>query len=271
MKMKAENGNSAIPGVPSATLGRLYRTDSSLSSVTTWYAKEYGFDFKYSRTTVNNGNDTVTVARAVKPMGNTVVTVMIWNPTSNAQGRRAANLALSKKTSVEVQERAYRPRGELIVEGPDAVVELTWKVPYRDLIQRVSFKYQVDPHLVAALVQQESNFNAGAVSVDSALGLTQMIPSTAAMLGVSDPSNPNQAIEGGVRYLKQLLRRFKGNVEYALAGYNAGPGNVDKYHGVPPFAETQQYVRRIMARYKEKAGGAQATTAKVVIAKAPKI
>lgn len=266
-KLKTENTSATTPGIPTPTLGRLYRTDSSLASVAGWYSKEYGFDFKYSRSTINDGDDTVTVARAVKPIGNTVVTVMIWNPTSNAQGRRSKDLSFSKKTSVEVQERAFRPRGELVVEGPDAIVELTWKVPYRDLIQKVSFKYQIDPHLMAALVQQESAFNPNAISVDSAMGLTQMIPGTAAMMGVTDPTNPRQALEGGAKYLKMLLRRFKGNVELALAGYNAGPGNVDKYDGIPPFPETRDYVRRIMARYKEKAGGPAAANAKVIIQK----
>jgi soluble lytic murein transglycosylase-like protein len=164
-----------------------------------------------------------------------------------------------------VQERSFRPREELIVEGPDAVVEFTWAVPYRDLISKISVKYQIDPYLLAALVQQESGFNAGAMSVDSAQGLTQMIPATAAMLGVSNPGDPHQSLDGGARYLKLMLQRFRGDVKLALAAYNAGPGNVEKYRGIPPFAETRDYVKRIMARYTEKAGGpkaqvAQATT-----------
>lgn len=267
-RLKAENVTSSIPGIPPATMARLYKSDSSLGSLVAWYTKEYGFDFKISRTPLRgSARDTVTVARAVKQIGNTLVTMMIWNPTSAPKGKKSKNVSFTNKTSVEIQERAYRPRGELIVEGPDAVVELTWKVPYRDLIQQVSVKYQIDPHLIAALVQQESNFNPSALSVDSAMGLTQMIPGTAAMLGIRDPNNPKQALDGGARYLKMLLGKFKGNVEYALAGYNAGPGNVVKYNGIPPFAETRDYVRRIMARYKEKAGGSQAKVAKVVTPK----
>jgi soluble lytic murein transglycosylase-like protein len=202
----------------------------------------------------------------VQRIGNTMVSVMIWNPTASGKGRRASSGALLPQTSVEVQERAFRPREELIAEGPDAVVELTWQVPYRDLIQKVSIKYQIDPFLLAALVQQESNFNAGAMSVDSALGLTQMIPTTAEMMGVSNPNDPHQSLDGGARYLKQMLARFKGDVSLALAAYNAGPGNVIKYHGIPPFAETRDYVRRIMARYTEKAGGAKAAIAKTRLA-----
>lgn len=264
LKTKAKNGGS-LPGVPSATAARLYQSDSSLSSLVAWYSQQYGLDFIITSSPFNESSgDTLTVARAVKRFDNSLVTVMIWNPTSTPKGRKGKSVAISSKTSVEVQERTFRPRGELIVEGPDAVVELTWKVPYRDLIQQISVKYQIDPHLLAALVQQESNFNAGAVSVDSAQGLTQMIPGTAEMLGITNPYDPRQSIDGGARYLKMLLKRFDGNVEFALAGYNAGPGNVDKYNGIPPFAETRDYVRRIMERYKEKAGGRFASTAKVI-------
>ncbi|HVZ38796.1 MAG TPA: lytic transglycosylase domain-containing protein [Candidatus Kapabacteria bacterium] len=266
LKTRAEAGSGTMPGIPSATLSRLYRSDSSVASLMEWYRREYGFDFKVHRTPLSeNEGATLTVARAVKQVGNALVTVMIWTPSATVEGKRGSRTSsLLNKTSVEVQERAFRPRGELIAEGPDAVVEMTWKVPFRDLIQRVSMKYQIDPHLVAALLQQESNFNPNAISVDSAMGLAQMIPGTAEMLGVTNPNDPHQAIEGGVRYLKMLLSRFKGNVEFALAGYNAGPGNVEKYRGIPPFAETRDYVRRIIARYKEKAAGTFAPVAKLV-------
>jgi hypothetical protein len=259
---------SSIRGVTSPSVARSYLSDSSLSALINWYAQKYGFQFVVRHTALNGAHegDTMTVARAVQRIGNTMVSVMIWNPTASGKGKRANRGALLPQTSVEVQERAFRPREELIVEGPDAVVELTWQVPYRDLIQKVSIKYQIDPFLLAALVQQESNFNAGAMSVDSALGLTQMIPTTAEMMGVSNPNDPHQSLEGGARYLKQMLARFKGDVSLALAAYNAGPGNVIKYRGVPPFAETRDYVRRIMARYTEKAAGAKATIAQTKVA-----
>jgi hypothetical protein len=259
---------SSIRGVTSPSAARSYLTDSSLSTLVNWYAEKYGFQFVVRHTPLNGSHegDTMTVARAVQRIGNTMVSVMIWNPTASGKGRRANSGALLRQTTVEVQERAFRPREELIVEGPDAVVELTWQVPYRDLIQKVSIKYQIDPFLLAALVQQESNFNAGAMSVDSALGLTQMIPTTAEMMGIRNPNDPHQSLDGGARYLKQMLARFKGDPSLALAAYNAGPGNVIKYHGVPPFAETRDYVRRIMARYTEKAAGAKATIAQTKVA-----
>jgi hypothetical protein len=261
---RAEMVSTRLKGLGAPTLGRLYSTDSTVQSLVKWYSRKYGFEFVIHKTRLNglNGEDTMTVARAVKKIENTMVSVMIWNPTINTSGKKGKEkISYASKTSVSVQERAFRHKNDLIAEGPDALVKLTWKVPYNDLIQQMSTKYQIDPFLIAALVQQESNFNPGAMSGDSAMGLTQMIPGTAAMMGVGNPSDPRQSLDGGVRYLKLMLRRFNGDVRLALAAYNAGPGNVEKYHGVPPFAETRDYVTRIMARYKEKASGNTAPVA----------
>jgi soluble lytic murein transglycosylase-like protein len=110
-------------------------------------------------------------------------------------------------------------------------------------------KFGVDAGLVAAVVQTESGFAPGAVSPKGAQGLMQLMPATARELGVADPFDPDDNIEAGTRYLQAQLARFQ-DVELALAAYNAGPGNVMKYGGIPPFAETQDFVRRVMARWK---------------------
>lgn len=117
------------------------------------------------------------------------------------------------------------------------------------MIEDASAKYGVDSKLIKALVQQESGFNPNAKSKAGALGLMQLMPSTAKGLGVTDPMNPKQNIEGGVKYFKSMLDRFHGNTILALAAYNAGPNAVSKYDGVPPYKETQNYVKSILKNY----------------------
>ena len=125
----------------------------------------------------------------------------------------------------------------------------TSKTQILNMISKVCEKHGVDEKLVKALIKQESGFNAKATSKVGAMGLMQLMPATAKGLGVQDAYNPLQNVDGGVRYLKSMLNKYNGNIILALAAYNAGPGAVDKYDGVPPYPETQNYVKNILANY----------------------
>ena len=119
-------------------------------------------------------------------------------------------------------------------------------VPYADLFTRAASRHGVDASLLAAVASQESNFNSQAVSPAGAQGLMQFMPATAAGLGVN-PLDPSSAVDGAARYLSSLTRQF-GSTELALAAYNAGPGTVSRYGGIPPYTETQNYVRAVMTK-----------------------
>ncbi len=156
-------------------------------------------------------------------------------------------------------ERIERESGEVKADREETAVvragrpERRWTTgrPHLDaLIRQNGARYGVDPYLIFCVMEQESHFNAGAVSPVGARGLMQLMPGTAARFGVQRIHDPAQNIAGGTRFLKQLMGRFNGRVELVLASYNAGEGAVIKYgHRVPPYRETRDYVRRISGRY----------------------
>ena len=139
-------------------------------------------------------------------------------------------------------------------------------MPYGDLIHAKAVKYDVDPALVAAVIEQESRFRERARSQVGARGLMQLMPRTGRWMGARDLYDPEQNVDAGVKYIKYLQKRFHGNVKQTIAAYNAGEGNVKRYGGVPPFRETQTYVKKVMHNYEKRnrelkkyAGGAADT------------
>jgi len=120
---------------------------------------------------------------------------------------------------------------------------------YLQIINSTSRKYNIEPSLVNAVIKVESNWDSGAISQKGAQGLMQLMPSTARDMNVKNPFNPEENIEGGVKYLRYLLDKFDGNFSLALAAYNAGPEKIKKHRGIPPIPETQQYVKQVLSIY----------------------
>jgi soluble lytic murein transglycosylase len=129
---------------------------------------------------------------------------------------------------------------------------------YADLIHTIATEEGVDPHLVKAIIRTESNFESLAVSRKGAQGLMQLLPSTASRYAVGHPFNPEANIRGGVRHLRYLQDLFAGSLSLALAAYNAGENAVIRHHGIPPYAETRQYVKKVLSHYGRRDGASEA-------------
>ncbi len=125
-------------------------------------------------------------------------------------------------------------------------------MPYGDIIQEKAEKYDVDPLLVAAVIEQESRFQHTAKSQVGARGLMQLMPRTGRWMGAQNLYDPEQNVDAGVKYIKYLQQQFDGNLKKTIAAYNAGEGNVRRYNGVPPFSETQHYVKKVLHNYQKR-------------------
>jgi soluble lytic murein transglycosylase-like protein len=172
--------------------------------------------------------------------------------TRATSGDTTAAVADATQTTAPVAQAA----GTVAAAASQAPTSLK-DVPYGAQITAAAQKYGVDPDLIRAVIEHESGFDRNATSPVGAQGLMQLMPGTARGLGVTNPYDPAQSIDGGTHFLADLLKRFNGDVTLALAAYDAGPSAVERYHGVPPYAETQKYVTWVLNRLNElKANGA---------------
>jgi soluble lytic murein transglycosylase-like protein len=160
-------------------------------------------------------------------------------PSAGQAGRVRTIVRADAATGRLVRTFVAEPR---IVSKAESTLE---QAHLKEMVNRIAGKEGVESPLVQSVIRAESNYNPDAVSPKGAMGIMQLIPATAKRFGVSDAFDPEENIQGGVRYLKFLLDYYQGDYQKAIAAYNAGEGAVDKYHGIPPFAETQNYVVQV--------------------------
>ena len=177
-------------------------------------------------------------------------------PVVSVEEKLKARAEMEKGTEVTTEaEKTEKPNTESSASEKAAKLPATCKNEEKEtsdrqkidaIIKNTAQKYDLKPTLIKAVIKAESDFNPDVVSRAGAQGLMQLMPETSKDLGVSDPFDVEQNIDGGVRYLRQMMDQFNGNVRLALAAYNAGPGAVERYQGIPPYEETIQYVQKVL-------------------------
>lgn len=238
----------------SALLSQALGTPSSLNA-----SQSLGLTNSLSNTTTQTGDVTTALTQLLSAANNFATTAqqsgIDLSSLANVLGATAAlyNGSTSAYTPASVQAASTNSVAAQATATPSTTdsIASTSTGPvtqYDAIIQKASLTYGIPEKMIKAVIKQESNFNSNATSSVGAAGLMQLMPSTAQYLGVTNTRDAEQNIMAGTKYLKQMYDKF-GSYELMLAGYNAGPGNVSKYGGIPPFNETQNYVSKIMTNY----------------------
>ena len=180
-----------------------------------------------------------------------VFLMLVFRPPLASEQQQPLTVVKSPEACGEIMNSPGQEKTQTVL-NPKETPPVTSKkkdVRFGSIIQQAADRHQVDPALVRAIIMAESSYNPKAISKKGAKGLMQLMPKTAASLGVVDSFNPEDNIHAGVGYFKKLMNQFDGNVEFALAAYNAGSRKVRKYQGVPPFKATRYYVKKVLQYY----------------------
>ncbi|HSW63785.1 MAG TPA: transglycosylase SLT domain-containing protein [Dissulfurispiraceae bacterium] len=205
------------------------------------------------------GDAAADVYRSVSPDGSVIYTNTPFKSNDRVMYKEQKKLTQPETEKSSADKKPVQPSGKKSesTEPKDGVVKdslkrdavSTRKTAYTTIVEEKAKKHNVDPKLVKSVIRAESNWNSMAVSPKGAMGLMQLMPQTAHLMGVGNAFDPEENIEGGVKYLRYLLGRFNGNLTLALAAYNAGPKTVERKGGVPGIPETVNYVQKVMGDY----------------------
>ena len=200
--------------------------------------------------TLKNGFEVDCVRR--EAIGDKVRLYLAHNGSSTGADSSYLEVAADSVVRIETVVEVPEPVATVKVPGPVTITAAPTKEEMHEMLAYAGAQHNIDEDLLASVVRAESGGQARAVSRTGARGLMQLMPGTASAMGVDDAFRPEQNISGGTAYLDSLLTRYHDNVALALAAYNAGPGAVDRYHGIPPYRETREYVARVIREFNRR-------------------